>query len=109
MITITVLKDHSGNYKGFHSFGHAEFAEAGEDIVCAAVSMLVINTINSMEVLLQESFQCDSNDENGFIHFRFKGIPSDNAILLMNSMILGLKEVQKQYGKKYILLKFEEV
>ena len=109
MITITVLKDQSGNYMGFHSFGHAEFADAGEDIICAAVSMLVINTINSMEVLLHESFQCDSDDENGFIHFRFQGVPSDNAKLLMDSMILGLKEVQKQYGKKYILLKFEEV
>lgn len=109
MITITVLKGHSGNYIGFHSFGHAGFADHGEDIVCAAVSMLVINTINSMEVLLNESFDCTEEEENGFIHFRFKNNPSDKAILLMDSMVLGLTQVQQQYGKKYILLKFEEV
>ncbi|MDD2971959.1 MAG: ribosomal-processing cysteine protease Prp [Lachnospiraceae bacterium] len=109
MITITVLRDKSGNYTGFHTFGHAEFADSGEDIICAAVSMLVINTINSMEVLLQEPFECNSEDENGFIHFRFKELPGKDAVLLMDSMILGLQEVQKQYGKKYILLKFEEV
>ena len=42
MITITVKK-RNGNYLEFVSKGHAGYAEEGQDIVCAAVSVLVIN------------------------------------------------------------------
>ncbi len=109
MITITIIKNKSSDYIGFKCIGHAEFAEYGEDIVCASVSILVINTINSVEMLLKEPFRCIQDEEQGLIDFRFEQIPGRQAELLLNSMILGLTEVEKQYGKKYILLKFEEV
>ncbi len=109
MITITIYKDPQGRYKGFRTNGHAQSAEYGKDIVCAAVSMLVINTINSMESLLQEAFTCNEDSNTGTIELRFHKIPQSGSILLMDSMVLGLNEVKKQYGKKYILLKFEEV
>ena len=35
---------------GFDLEGHAGYSEAGTDIVCAAVSVLVINTINAVEM-----------------------------------------------------------
>ena len=42
MIKITFQKQ-NGEYKSVISEGHAEFAESGEDIVCSAVSVLLIN------------------------------------------------------------------
>lgn len=109
MITITILKNKSGDYIGLKCIGHAEFAEYGEDIVCASVSMLVINTINSVEALVKEPFHCMQDEEIGLIDFKFEHVPSEQAKLLFDSMILGLTKVKRQYGKKYILLKFEEV
>ena len=47
MIDVTLFQNDSGDYVGFRMTGHAEYAEYGSDIVCAAVSVLVINTINS--------------------------------------------------------------
>ena len=47
MVKITFFK-RDGVYYGFRETGHAEFEDAGKDIVCAAVSamtMLVINAI----------------------------------------------------------------
>ena len=44
MITITVKK-RNGNYLEFVSKGHAGYAEEGQDIVCAAVSVLVITAM----------------------------------------------------------------
>ncbi len=49
MITMTVFRSDTGIYQGFLCSGHAGFARAGRDIVCAAVSVLVINTVNSIE------------------------------------------------------------
>ena len=50
MIDVTLFQNDSGDYVGFRMTGHAEYAEYGSDIVCAAVSVLVINTINSVEI-----------------------------------------------------------
>ena len=49
MIRVTVYKTRRHEYAGFDLSGHAGYEEAGHDIVCAAVSALVINTVNSVE------------------------------------------------------------
>lgn len=49
MIQVNVEKK-QGNYQKFSIDGHAEYAEAGQDIVCAAVSALVINKIGRAHV-----------------------------------------------------------
>lgn len=109
MTTVIVKKNVNGEYKGFTCKGHSDFARNGKDIVCAAVSMLVINTINSMEELAKEDMDVSSDEESGYIDCLFKGGLSEKGKLLMDSMILGLSDVEKRYGKKYISLKFKEV
>ena len=47
MISVVITK-RDNDYVGVTVDGHAGFAEAGQDIVCAAVSVLVINTFNSI-------------------------------------------------------------
>ena len=49
MIKVTIYKTERQEYVGFDMEGHAGYAEAGEDIVCAGVSALVINALNSIE------------------------------------------------------------
>ena len=44
MTHVSVIKTRNGDYIGFNCIGHSGYAEAGEDIVCAAISVLVINT-----------------------------------------------------------------
>ena len=61
MINVQAKKE-NGHYKSFHINGHAMYAEAGSDIVCAAVSALVINTINSIEEFTDDPFTCDCRD-----------------------------------------------
>lgn len=109
MITITVFQSDTGIYKGFLCKGHAGFAEAGNDIVCAAVSILVINTVNSIEKFGRQAFTCQQEETDGLIRFTLAGEPTEETKLLLDSMILGLKEVEKQYHKKYLKLHFKEV
>ena len=109
MTTIIVKKTENGNYKGFTCTGHAGFAGKGRDIVCAAVSALVITTINSMEELADENMETTTREKTGFIDCRFLGDLSDKGKLLMDSMVLGLTGIEKQYGGRYLMLKFEEV
>ena len=108
MTTITIIKSKNGNYKQMTCLGHAGYADAGEDIVCAPISMLVINTINSLEVLTDAKMQINAED-SGMIDLKFQEDIGRDGILLMDSLILGLKGVVKQYGKQYLKLKFKDV
>lgn len=109
MTTITIQKTRNNEYSAICFDGHAGFADSGKDIVCAAVSVLVINMINSVETLTSEVINVMTNEKKGTIICEFNEHPSKEAVLLVDSMILGLKEIEHQYGKKYVKLKIEEV
>ena len=109
MICITVFENQAKEYTAFQCVGHAGYAEAGEDIVCAAVSALVINTINSVEQLVCDEFQLTMEKESGLIDFSLKDGYSKEALLLIRSLVLGLQGIQENYGTEYMILRFKEV
>ncbi len=90
MIQITLLKE-NGKYKELHTSGHAAFESYGSDIICAAASMLVINTLNSIEIFTNDKFVISTEDKSGIIDFKFESTPSERSVLLLDSMGLGLK------------------
>ena len=108
MISITVYQNSNGNYIKFDTEGHAEYAEEGQDIVCASVSVLVINTINSIEQLTDCNFDSELQQETGMIHFNLHD-SSYESDLFLRSMILGLEAIQEEYGQDLIQLIYKEV
>ena len=109
MTVITIFRNKNQEILGFECVGHAGFAKFGQDIVCAGISILVQNTINSIQVYTEEGFSCEADEKSGDIRFHFSDIPEHDAALLINSMILGLQGIQSSYGKKFLRLQFKEV
>ena len=109
MTKITIYRNQNREVERFSCTGHAGYAASGEDIVCASISVLVINTINSIETFTSTAFICEAEEESGDIDFQFADEISPDASLLIESMILGLKEIQNDYGKKFLILNFKEV
>lgn len=109
MIKITIYQNHAGQYIRLCCIGHAGFARAGEDIVCAGVSALVINTLNAMETLTDEVFDAETDAESGLIDVNFQQPIGHDGELLLDTMVLGLRDIQNQYGTDYSLLTFKEV
>ena len=109
MTTITIYKSKQGEYKRLTCKGHAGYARAGKDIVCAAVSALVITTINSLEELTHEAMEITTDEKEGVIDCSFQETVSKEGVLLMDSLTLGLKSIVGDYGKRYLELKFKEV
>ena len=107
MINIKVYKE-GEFYTGISIKGHAGYAESGEDIVCAAISVLAINTLNSIETLTKDTFEENISERQGFIEFKLIGAISPSAEILMLSLVLGLQSVAAE-NKKYITLTLEEV
>ncbi len=107
MISVKVEKNRNGKYHGFRCKGHAEYDDYGKDIVCSAVSMLVINTINSIEEFTDCMMKVETKD--GDIKVVFPAATEEKASLLLDAMILGLQGVAKEYGKTYVSLEIKEV
>ena len=109
MIEIAIYRNRDNLYTGFDCMGHAEYADAGEDVVCAGVSALVINTINSIGCFTKEKFSVGTEEESGKIVFRLEAPSEHDSYLLLQSMVLGLQGIMNQYGNEYVALDFEEV
>ena len=100
--------DSDGRYKGFEIYGHTGYADEGEDIVCAAVSALSQNTVNSIEAFTEDKFSCDVDD--GRLRFCLTNdYISAESQLLLNALVLGLENIEKAYGNEFINIRTEEV
>ena len=109
MTKIKIYKDSTGNYQGFQCRDHAGSGEYGFDIVCAAISVLTINTINSLEQLTKDTFELTQDENTGFIQVIFNKELSSQGVLLMDSYVMGIESIQSEYGSKYIKVFHKEV
>ena len=75
--------------------GHANFAEFGKDIVCAAVSSIVTTTIN--DILTLDDKAIKYVDKDGYILITNEG--SQLADKLLNNMLNMLSELEADYPK----------
>lgn len=107
MIKITIFKKDS-KYVGFNVEGHANYAESGKDIVCAAVSTLAYNTENSIcEFTHDYSLH---RDGPGFTCVLLDGEsnPSWEYELLLKSFKSGVRQISEQYPD-YVIVQEAEI
>lgn len=107
MVRVAFFQNREQQLTGFDCAGHAGYAEEN-DVVCAAVSALVVTCMNSVEMLTGDLFTCDTDKTDGRISFRLQEGSGSGAQLLLQSLALGLEEIETNY-KDYLDLTFEEV
>ena len=91
-------------------FGHSGYAEEDEDIVCAGISVLTINLINSLEKLSKDIFDVKENDETGYldITLSYDDMPEYSTEILIQSYLIGIESLLENYSD-YLSLEIEEV
>ena len=105
MVTVSMLQQ-GGRTVGFTSTGHANHGEAGEDIVCSAISALTQTCcLGLIQVVgLKEGKELVySIDEDEGIHCVLaddtRGEQLDRAELVFLTMEAGLRAIQESYRK----------
>ena len=88
MIAVSVRKD------GIEISGHAGYAEAGKDIVCAGVTALVQTLIKSIEGLTQDKIQYEISPGRADIHY---GDLSEAGKLLIDSFFIGVCAIADEF------------
>ncbi|GAA0355043.1 ribosomal-processing cysteine protease Prp [Bacillus horti] len=114
MIELTIERDtETKQIASFILSGHADYAEAGKDIVCAAVSGISFGTVNAIEHLLNIVLDVEMEEEGGFLHC---SVPSDmedalqeKVQLLLEAMIVSIESIAttEEY-KSYIRILKQE-
>ena len=93
MIEIRIFSQADGKISGFSVTGHSGTAERGQDIVCAGVSSLTQTALlGIMEYLHRE---VDYDIASVKLTVRLQSAPDDLTEAIMQSMLLGLMEIQK--------------
>ena len=109
MTKVTIYKNKENVCVGFRVEDHANQSEVGTDIVCAAISMLTINTMNAIEQFTDVDFKQEVNENDCAMEFMIIE-PTDKTTLLLDTMVLGLQSLEdNEEYETYIDLIFEEV
>ena len=110
MTTVVIKRDRTGAYRGFSCTGHAGYARRGRpDIVCAAVSALTIAAVNSLEELAGEKLKVLQDEAAGFLSCDFESVLQERSSFLMDSLAFSLENISREYGERFLQVKYEEV
>ena len=95
MISVRLYKTNTGATYGFEIKNH------GKSVVCAAVSALAQNAVNSIEEFTGDKVVCDYDNSGGYLKFEHPALKAGDeardASLLINSMVFGLSGIRDKY------------
>ena len=105
-----LLRDSQGNISCFQVKGHSGFDEAGQDIVCSAVSAIVQTAIMGLTDIV--GIKPLYHQKNGLANFKIPlDIPNEKMEkvgIVLETMLLGLKSIELGYDE-YITIREREV
>ena len=102
MIRVSIERDSRGKIRGFSAKGHASSGPSGQDIVCAAVSVLTDSVFLGLDRHLQRDLEWSA--ASGDISVRLKDDPDELTEAILSTLVLGLSEIQKIYPDKLRIL-----
>lgn len=115
MTEVMIYKDCLGNIRGYRIKGHAEYAPYGEDIVCAALSILSHTALMSLIELCgikENHLDSSTNEDQGYFDLKLpkniKDTQVNNSQIILRSFEIGVSSLVESYPK-YVILKYGEV
>ena len=102
MITIQLQRNTDRQFTGFEISGHAEYSEAGSDIVCAAVSALAQTALLGLLHYMPHDVTYHVEEENGFLTVHVEKCCEASQVIF-HTMVLGLEQIAQQYASYVVL------
>ena len=99
MIKIDYTKENR-NFE-FRSKGHANYDELGKDIVCSAVSSIIIGALNAIKDI--DSFEIKIKE--GDVTVKSIKPVSDYDNVVLDTMLIQLQTVESQFKKNLMINK----
>ena len=101
--TVSFFRRPDGALTGYRAQGHTGYAEAGEDIVCAAVSALTQTTLNGLQNVLKAPVMFEIDDEAALLEARLTPRATEAQVeaaqLLLETLLEGLRAIERSYPR----------
>jgi uncharacterized protein YsxB (DUF464 family) len=101
MINIVISKGTQG-INSVEIKGHSGYAKSGKDIVCSAVSAISQTALLGLIEVSSQKIDYIKNEEVGYLKFiipeSFEEIENIKQQTILNTMILGLRDVEKGFS-----------
>lgn len=110
MTRCILYRDAEGRYTGFEVSGHSGYAEAGSDIVCAAVSILTTTCVNALEAVAGVTPMIRGGTDGMLGVTLPSPLPPDklhDCQVLLKALRQGLADLSEGYPK-YVRLSIQE-
>jgi uncharacterized protein YsxB (DUF464 family) len=99
VISVKILRNSASRIVGFEVSGHANYAEYGQDIVCAAVSALCIAIANGLERHCRAPVSIETSD--GYMRvvseLTERGEIDNSSGVLYDTLVDALRGISEQY------------
>ena len=109
--TVTFVRRSDGALVGYRATGHTGYAEAGSDIVCAAVSALTQSTLNGLRSVLKAPVMFEIDERSARLEAQLtpEATPEQvaQAQLLLRTLLEGLQAIERSYPRN-VRIFFEE-
>ena len=96
MIRIVIKHDSSGEFTELVTSGHADSAPYGEDLVCAAVSGIVLGGINALK---GNDYKLKSDEKSGKLQLLNIGEMSSHDKIVIETIVSQLQAIARDNPK----------
>ncbi|GKV68773.1 hypothetical protein NCCP2716_12710 [Sporosarcina sp. NCCP-2716] len=100
MIQLTIEKQSSGRIVSFEMSGHADYAEHGKDLVCAAASAVSFGAVNALITLTGITPVIEQGAEGGYLKVVLPETGDDHdQQVIVRAMIVSMQTIEQDYGQ----------
>lgn len=100
MIQITVQEQASGRINSFEMSGHADYAEHGKDLVCAAASAVSFGAVNAIISLTGITPAIQQGEDGGYLKVVLPETEDDHdQQVIMRAMIVSMQTIEQDYAQ----------
>lgn len=100
-MTIVEIKREEGRIVYVRASGHTNFAEHGEDIVCAGISSIIQTAILGVQNILKVDIMNARNEEEGTIEIvvpsELDSKKKEDIQIILETMLCGLRDLSQSY------------
>ncbi|MEC9488138.1 MAG: ribosomal-processing cysteine protease Prp [Halanaerobium sp.] len=108
MVKVIIEYNNKGEVAGFCGQGHASYAPHGEDIVCAAISVLLQTTLLGLLEVAGVTARYEKEEGNLTCKLNPEETGNEKAQTLLQTMKLGLLQIEEDHPE-YLVIREEEV
>lgn len=97
MILINIKRNQNNQIIYLEASGHANYDDYGKDIICSAVSAILVGGLNAIENIKSYNVKI----ENGYILVELlkENIQSNKDSIVFETLYYQLKTIEKNYNK----------